>query len=57
MIGHDDEAGEVLLRVHDLTDQAQLLDILPIASGTEGHEAVREHALPGRTGSGGRRRM
>ena len=36
MIAHDDEAREVLLSVHNPTDQAQRFDILPIASGTDG---------------------
>ncbi len=36
VIGHDDEAREVLLSVHNPTDQAQLFDIVPIASATDG---------------------
>ena len=36
LIGNDDEAREVLLSVHNPTDQAQLFDILPIASATNG---------------------
>ncbi|MCE2557988.1 MAG: hypothetical protein J4F98_05050 [Acidobacteria bacterium] len=36
LIGNDDDAREVLLSVHNPTDQAQLFDILPIASATNG---------------------
>lgn len=36
VIGHDDDAREVLLSVHNPTDQPQLFDLLPIASGTNG---------------------
>ncbi len=36
LIAHDDEAKEVLLSVHNPTDESQSFDILPIASGTNG---------------------
>ena len=36
LIAHDDEAKEVLLSVHNPTDESQSFDIRPIASGTNG---------------------
>lgn len=36
VIGHDDEARDVLLSVHNSTNRAQPLDILPIVAGTNG---------------------
>ena len=36
LIAHDDDAKEVLLSVHNPTDESQRFDILPIASGTNG---------------------
>ena len=36
LVAHDDEAKQVLLSVHNPTDESQSFDLLPIASGTDG---------------------
>ena len=36
LMAHDDEARQVLLSVHNPTDEAQIFDLLPIVSGTNG---------------------
>ena len=38
LVAHDDEAREVLLSVHNPTDESQSFDILPIAAGTNGDQ-------------------
>ncbi len=53
VVAHDDEAREVLLSVHNPTDEAQVFDILPIASGTNGAQRptppIRMSVPAGRT--------
>lgn len=53
LIAHDDDAMEVLLSVHNPTDESQSFDLLAIAAGADGTErpepATTESVAPGRT--------
>lgn len=53
LIAHDDDAKEVLLSVHNPTDESQSFDVLAIASGVNGtsrpEPAVTMSVEPGRT--------